>query len=373
MRDMALRTTRKDLQKRGEALFAVDYRNLDGALFENVTFDTGSSYQNAISLAAEVGTHVENVTIRDCSFTGASAGVEFVHHVDAARRISGIKILHNRFAHNGLKDDQYAGFGISLSGPFSRVDVIGNDIRGYPYAGIEIVAPKWGGFEADYVIQANTLVGTGRGIITDTGHAGPTGRISRVSITGNLIVGNRFFQRLQGLSDSVIQGNVFDTRYPTPSPDHQYDFFSFNDCDGILVADNVFRLELPASEAAKAFVAFLGMRNSQVSGNEFESSGVHAVCVGSPERPSTDNSFFGNRFVHQDNGVFSDPVAFRGAATTRNVLNASTIIARHENAVSSQAAGNVVTGTTKLRSDTGSLDSSKLETVVIPPVETKSR
>lgn len=371
MRDVVLRTTRKDLEKRGEALFSVDHHSLDGALFENVTFDTGSSYQNAISLAAQVGTHIENVTIRNCSFTGPSAGVEFVHHVDAARRIVGIKILHNRFAHNGAKDDQNAGFGISLSGPLSRVDVIGNDIRGYPYAGIEIVAPKAGGFEANYVIQANTMVATGRGIITDTSHAGPSGRISRVSIDGNIVVGNRFFQRLQGLADSVVQGNVFDTRHAMPSPDHQHDFFSFSDCDRILVANNAFRLDLPPSEAGKAFVALQGVKDSHISGNRLESTGVHVICIGSPDKPSTGNSFSGNMFVHRDNGAYSDPVAFRGTATTRNVLNASTLFRRHENAVSSQAAGNIATGTVTANLDSGAPASSKLETFAIPPAGTR--
>lgn len=355
MRDVVLRSMRKDLDKRGDALFSVDYHTVDGALFDNVTFDTGSSYQNAISLAAEVGTRVENVTIRDCSFTGASAGVELVHHVDLARRITGVKIHHNRFVHNGLKDDQYAGFAISLSGPLSRVDVIGNDVRGYPYAGIEVAASSSGSFDADYIIHANTIVGTGRGIITDTGNAGPGTRISRVSIVGNVVVRNRFFQWLEGLADSVVQGNVFETRHTAPSPDHKNDFFAFRHCDRLVIGDNAFRLELPPEEAGKALVAFLGVTDTQISGNLFETSGVHVVSMGSAEKPSTDNSLSGNRFVHKDNGAFSDPVAFGGARTTRNALTASTVVKRHENTISSQAAGNGATGTVTIRSDTGTL------------------
>jgi hypothetical protein len=371
--DLVLRTSRKDLEKRGEPLVYVDSHNLDGALFENVTFDTGSSFQNAVLLAAEIGTRINNVTIRDCSFIGVSAGIELVHHVDADRRITGVKILHNRFAHAGLKDDATAGFAISLSGPLSRVEVTGNDIRGYPYAGIEIVAPRFGGFEADYVIEANTIVGTGRGIITDTGHAGPAARISRVSIAGNTIVGNRFEQRIQGLADSIIEGNVFDIRHAIASPDHQPDFVSLRDCDRLLVSGNLFRVELPSSEAGRAIVAFYGLKESHVSGNRFESSGMHAVRIGSIDKPSTDNSFAANVFVQRDNGSYSDPVAFRGPGTVRNVLNSSTIFGRHDRAVSSQAAGNIAAGMVMLRVDTGELTASKGEAFAIPASEPRSK
>jgi hypothetical protein len=374
MRDLVLRTTRKDSERRGEALVSVDYHSVDGALFENVTFDTGSSYQNGISIAAQKKTHVTDVTIRDCAFTGASAGVEFVHHVDMARRITGVKILNSRFAHNGLKDDQYAGFAVSLSGPLSRVEVSGNDIRGYPYAGIEIVAPKAGGFEADYVIQGNTVMGTGRGIITDTGPLGSEGRISRVSIVDNVVVTNRFFQRIQGLADSIIQGNIFESRHVSASDDHQYNFVAFYDCDRILVADNAFRLELPSSEANRAVISFHGVSNSHITGNRFESSGSHVVSIGSQERASTDNSFSSNRFDHRDNGASSEPIIFEGRATTRNALVDSTIVKRHESKISSQAAGNVAAGMVTIRRDTGAVDATfGANTVAVPPADPKPR
>jgi hypothetical protein len=368
MRDVALRTTRKDLDKRGGALFAVDHRSVRSARFEGVTFDTGSSYQNGLSLAAQVGTVIEDVTIRDCRFTGASAGIEIVQHVDLERRVTGVRILGNRFAYNGLKDEQVAGFGVSLSGRLSTVEVSGNDIRGYPYAGIEVVAPKAGGFDADYVIHANTVVGTGRGIITDTANLGPSGHITRLSIRGNVVVDNRYFQRFQGLADSIVQGNVFDTRWTTPAAQHQFDFFGFLDSDRILVADNQFRLELPPEEAGKALLAFNGVTNSHVTGNRVECSGARVVRIGSPARPSTDNSFSANRLEQRDGGAASEPVAFVGPGTTRNVLSGTTIVTRHEGAFSSQAAGNVASATVTVRSDTGVVDTtSGARSFAIPP------
>jgi pectate lyase-like protein len=355
IRDVVLRTSRKDLTTRGQALFKVDYHSVDGALFDNVTFDTGSSYSNGVALAAQIGTTVKSVTVRNCTFTGASAGIEFVHHVDASQRVVDVKITGNRFIHNGLKDDQYAGFGISLSGPLSSVEVSGNYIRGYPYAGIELVATKFGSFEADYLIQGNTVVSTGRGIMTDVGPGGSPIRMSHVSIIGNIVKDNRFFQHFQGLSDSVVEGNVVETRHTMPSADHQIDFFAFYDSERLVVASNIFRLDLVSAEAGKALVGMYGVSDSHISGNRFGSTGFHVLKVGSAKMPSADNSFAGNRFVHEDNGGPGAPIAFGGAGTTRNRLDGSTIVSRHESTYSSEAAGNVATGTVTVRSDTGTI------------------
>jgi pectate lyase-like protein len=353
LRDVKLTTTRNNLAVHTGALFYSDGYNIDGGVIEHVTFDNGSSDGNGVLLAVQSGKTIKNVAIRDCYFTGPSTGLEIVNHVDSVNRITGVRLVDNRFVHNGLKDDQFAGFAISLSGPHRYVDVARNDIRGYPYAGIEIVGKYTGPF--DYTIHGNRLEATGRGIIIDRGTGAVSARFSRISIIGNIIRQNRFFQRFEQLIDSEIVANHIEATDGLISADRLNEFVSFSRSDRLVVSGNSINLDFPGAERNKATVTFRAWTNSVFAGNKVRTTGLDSLRFDGTTDAVTDNAVTGNQITLAPTGAGYYPVQFTGAGATRNVLAGNVITTSTGLTVvqTAGATGNVAEGTIKVRSDTG--------------------